>query len=137
MSRDVKGLCFSVKTSTAKLSKCFQHLHIEKVISNCFIAECPQIFVLFTSPQLTRLHPISPHLNETKTNLTLLCFDDILDDNISMECLAANVNSHSKYIKVFPVDCDTKIADSAMCIMPFKDTKIRQIVMKHCLYNYL
>jgi hypothetical protein len=57
-------------------------------------------------------------------------FNHILDDNISMECLAANVNSNSNYIKVFPVDCDTKIADSAMCMMPFKDTKLRQMVLR-------
>ena len=39
------------------------------------------------------------------------------DDNFSLKCLAANVTSTSKYISVFPVDCNSKIADSIICVL--------------------
>ena len=54
-------------------------------------------------------------------------FSSYLDDDLTLKCLAAKINSKSKYIKVFPIECEAKIADSAMCLTPFKQTTLQQV----------
>ena len=38
------------------------------------------------------------------------------DDDLSLDCLAANLTSTLKYISVFPVKCSSKIAKFFMCV---------------------
>jgi len=46
------------------------------------------------------------------------------DDDLSLDCLAANVSSKSKYILVFPVDCQAKIADTVKCAIRYKEQQM-------------
>jgi hypothetical protein len=41
------------------------------------------------------------------------------DDDFSKNCLVANLSVNSKYLNVFPVDCDSKIANSFICLRFF------------------
>jgi hypothetical protein len=61
--------------------------------------------------------------NLNKTHLSDAFFSllkyDPLDDDFSKKCLAANLTSTSNYLKVFPVDCETRFANSYFCFTSF------------------
>ncbi len=41
------------------------------------------------------------------------------DDDFSKNCLVANLSVNSKYLTVFPVDCDSKVANAFICFRFF------------------
>jgi hypothetical protein len=44
----------------------------------------------------------------------------LLDDDLSLRCLAASMGPDSKYISVFAVDCDEPVADIIRCMRVYK-----------------
>jgi hypothetical protein len=46
------------------------------------------------------------------------------DDDLTLDCLAANVSSKSNYILVFPVNCQAKIADTVKCAIRYKEQQM-------------
>ena len=51
----------------------------------------------------------------TDQYFALLKFEQEYENDYSFECLVANFNSNSKYIKLVPVDCEDNIANSYLC----------------------
>ena len=41
------------------------------------------------------------------------------DEDLDLDCLAGHLNSSSTYIKVYPVDCQSRVANSYICRMPY------------------
>ena len=46
------------------------------------------------------------------------------DDDLSLDCLAANISTTLKYILVFPVKCNSNIADYFQCFSMLPSTEI-------------
>ena len=50
---------------------------------------------------------------------------NITDEDFTLKCLAANLTATSKYITVFPTDCNDTIANSYFCIEDFYENEER------------
>ncbi len=48
-----------------------------------------------------------------------MSFKFITDEDLTLDCLAANLTATSKYIIVFPTDCNDNIANSYFCMGDF------------------
>ena len=51
----------------------------------------------------------------TDGNFSLLKYDHFQNEDYSKECLAATLNTSAEYLKVFPVDCSSRFANSYVC----------------------
>ena len=70
---------------------------------------------------------------------SLLKFPNVdFDYNTSLQCLAGNLSSTSKFITVFPVDCTSKVANSYFCQQSYNEcleNKLRVVEQMDLLFD--